>query len=192
MNVSIKNISIILITLSLIAGCGNKAENGTISTENEDIQTETQTAEEKARLAEEAERMRAASVEHEAVAGANKWQPNVEYTYFADGSCKNEAGVECIDLNTYENACNANAGVSKLALDTIKVITIGDEKDLAMAGNFSELQVKWTGKNCYVALDATGMVNGTSKKASYWGSALVFNLDKQGNSLLIKYVDWFH
>ena len=46
MNISIKNISIILFTLSLIAGCGNKAEN-------EDLQTETQTAEEEARLQKE-------------------------------------------------------------------------------------------------------------------------------------------
>ena len=128
--------------------------------------------------------------EENTASSPKKWAPNIEYTYYSDGSCVNKENTKCIDMNTMKDACDLKPGLSKGALQSIQFVTGGDDKALAKAGNFSNLVTGWSGKKCIVFLDATGIVNGTSKKANFWGTVNVFT-STDDEKLIIQYVGWF-
>jgi hypothetical protein len=133
----------------------------------------------------------AASPTTQIPADRTEWEQGINYFYASDGSCRDEGNTKCINLAAFEAACNSVKGVSQLALDTIAIVSGGDDRDLAKAGNFSNLSMTWTGNRCNVSIDATGVVNGTSKKASFFGNAVEFTLSNDGQ-LLARSVDWNH
>jgi hypothetical protein len=121
-----------------------------------------------------------------------EWKQNIKYAFMSDGSCKEQGDTMCINIKDYEAACNSAKGVSQLALNSIAVVSSGDEHDLAKAGNFSDVLIRWVnGNRCNISIDATGVINGTSKKASFFGKGVEFALTNDGQ-MLVRYVDWNH
>jgi len=112
----------------------------------------------------------------------------MEYNYFADGTCRQERGVQCIDGKQAEYLCGKITGFTKGFEDSLKMSYIEKNREMFQSGNMSALSAKWNGRRCIGEISADGTYHGTSTKVTVSGAISTFVVNPEHKSLA-HYID---
>lgn len=90
------------------------------------------------------------------------FEKDVEYNYYADGSCKDSSTSVCISPDVYEALCSRAVGISTYALRASTNFDGNPVKQLYANGGYSGQKIYWNDGTCYAGIWLSGYVNGTS------------------------------
>ena len=114
------------------------------------------------------------------------YKPNISYTYYGNGNCKNSNTTFCITYDQYKDACMKLKSVTQNAVNFAAVMHNFETREIAKNGEYLGKKIIWDTKldKCYVWATYSGVYNGSSSKVIVEGVVKTFKLD-DSNELIV-------
>ena len=94
----------------------------------------------------------------------------LEYRYYYDGSCKEDTGQRCLNVNQYKQICDLSNGFTKKVRSLLGVYYNGDYSGfLSTGGTLANTKYGWNGKTCVISFNVTGTFKGTTHDKEFIG-----------------------
>lgn len=127
-----------------------------------------------------------------------KYKEGIEYFYNkrdSNVSCTPSEKKVCLTYSEYQEICKAATSVTKSAIKIRAVSAHGNEKALLEGGSLNNIRVIWAKSNsgkeqCYVLVEASGIVGGNSVKETIEGVAENFIKNNSGEVLVTYFSLW--
>ena len=94
----------------------------------------------------------------------------LEYKYYQDGSCTEDTGQRCLNVNQYKQICDLSNGFTKKVRSYLSVLYRGDYSEfLDTGGTLANTKYGWNGNTCVISFNVTGTFKGTSHDKKFIG-----------------------
>ena len=94
----------------------------------------------------------------------------LEYKYYQDGSCTEDTGQRCLNVNQYKQICDLSNGFTKKVRSLLGVYYNGDYSEfLSTGGTLANTKYGWNGKVCVISFNVTGTFKGTTHNKQFIG-----------------------
>jgi hypothetical protein len=133
-----------------------------------------------------AEKVTAESKATSPSAGPANWEAGKEYSFYNDGSCRDQESKVCVTESDFRSACRLAKGITTSAHNALSVFGSNKRKALASGGTLDSVSFSWSDstRECRVSIVLSGIFEGTSARETVQGWVGTFVVSQSSKNIV--------